>query len=161
MRKEVIYTRNLPPLQKGDKLSSILIYNHQEEELDLHMLKTKKVYITIPSFTNQSIVNELSKLEAVFEQYKDIHFYLLSNEPVFTQKRLTKSRKFKVFKLLSDFKNRDFARHTGTYIYEISALVKSIFVVDDTDTIRFVKYYEDLYSNIDANEVKKYLDKLL
>lgn len=153
MDNKHIYTKNLEPLIAGTKLPNILIYDTQEEEIDLHSIRQNKVYITIPSFANQAIMNEIARLDNLFKDFNDIDFYLISNEPVFTQKRLGSSRKLKTFKFLSDFKLRNFARHTGTYIYETSSLVKAIFLVDAYDEVKFVRYYDDLYTNVDTKKI--------
>ncbi|MDF9824581.1 thiol peroxidase [Breznakia sp. PF5-3] len=161
MQKKHLYTRNLEPITAGTRLPNIVIFDNHEEEIDLHMIKKNKVYITVPSFGNHAIMNEIAKLDTIFKDFEDIDFYLISNEPVYTQKRLGSSKKLKTFKFLSDFKLRNFARYTGTYIYEISSLVKSIFIINEYDEIKYVQYYDDLYSNIDANIVVKELNNLL
>ena len=160
MQKKPIYTRNLEPLVSGNRLPNIIINDTREEEIDLHTIKKNKVYISIPSFGNHAIMKEIAKLDVIFNDYEDIDFYLISNEPVYTQKRLGSGKKLKTFKFLSDFKLRNFARYTGTYIYEISSLVKSVFIVNDNNEIKLVEYYDDLYSNIDINKVTKIIIEL-
>ncbi|MDQ0361362.1 hypothetical protein [Breznakia pachnodae] len=160
MQKKQIYTRNLEPLTVGNRLPNIIINDNREEEIDLHSIKKNKVYISVPSFGNHAIMKEIAKLDIIFADFEDIDFYLISNEPVYTQKRLGSGKKLKTFKFLSDFKLRNFARYTGTYIYEISSLVKSVFIVDANDEVKLVEYYDDLYSNIDVNEVTKIINEL-
>lgn len=149
------YTRNLDPLVEGYRMPAITLFNKEEEEFDLSEDKSIKVYVTIPSFKDKAIGNEVEKLETILKEYPNIHCYLISNEPVFTQERLSKHYHFEKFRILSDFKNREFARSTGTYIYEISALVKSIFIVDKNERIVYVRYYDDLYSNFNVNEINE------
>lgn len=157
--KNTIYTRNLEPLTEGYRLSNIVLYDQNEEEIDLHMIKSLKVCITIPTFTNRSFVNELSKLDLILKDFEDVECYIISNEPVFTQTRLTKACKFEKFKIISDFKKRDYARNTGTYIYELSQLVKSILIIDRNDKIVYARYIDDLYSYFDHNEIHETLKK--
>jgi len=160
MQKKPIYTRNLDPIMVGNRLPNIIVNDNREEEIDLHSIKKNKVYISIPSFGNHAIMKEITKLDSIFKDYEDIDFYLISNESVFTQKRLGSSRKLKTFKFLSDFKLRNFARYTGTYIYEISSLVKSVFIVDESDEVKLAEYYDDLYSNIDVKKITNTINKL-
>lgn len=157
--KETIYTRNSEPMSAGIKLQNISIYNEKEEEIDLHLLKKKKLYVTIPSLEDQAIMKEIALLDEKLTDIQEYQCFLISNEPVFTQTRLARNYKIKNFNLLSDYKNNNFARNTGTYIYEIGKLVKAVFIVDEDDLIIDVKYYDDNYSSIDTEELLKKLGK--
>ena len=159
MKNQHIYTRNIEPLKIGVRLPNIGIYNKNEEKVDLHTIKRKKVYISVPSFANRPIMNEISKLDIILKDYPDFDYYIVSNESVFTQNRLLRQYRFKTFTNLSDFKEMNFARYTGTFIYEIEQLVKAIFITSEDDTLLFVKYYDDLYSNIDLNEITNIIKK--
>lgn len=152
-----IYTRNIEPLTSGFRLSNIVLFDAKEEEIDLHMIKGAKLCVSIPTFKNDIFTKELEQLDIICKEFEDLHCFAISNEPVFTQYRLTKGLHFEKFKILSDFKNREYARSTGTYIYELSELVKSVFLIDRNDKILFVKYYDDLYTPIDFNEIHKAL----
>lgn len=157
---ESIYTRNLEPLEEGYRLPAMTLFNSEEEEFNLNDDKNIKVYITIPTFSNKIFPNEVHKLETILKEFPSINAYLISNEPVYTQMRLSKPYHFEKIRILSDFKNREFARNTGTYIYELSLLVKSIFIVDKSDRILYVRYFDDLYSNFDLNEINKTLTSI-
>ena len=152
-----IYTRNLDPLEEGYRLPAMTLFNADEIEFNLNDDRNIKVYVTIPTFQNKVFPNEVLKMDLILKEFPNVNAYLISNEPVFTQKRLSKPYNFEKFRILSDFKNREFARNTGTYIYELSQLVKSIFIVDKTERILYVRYFDDLYSNFDLNEINKTL----
>lgn len=153
--KNNIYTRNLEPLKPGIFFSNLQLFTTHDEEFDLHDVKKLKVYITIPTFKNSFFPKEIAKIDAQSEIFENVEFFVISNEPTYTQYRLSKTYKFKKFKVLSDFKNREFARATGTYIYELSQLVKAVFIVSDNDKLLYAKYYDDLYSNIILEQLFK------
>ncbi|OCN06179.1 hypothetical protein A4S06_00250 [Erysipelotrichaceae bacterium MTC7] len=157
---EIFYTRNLEPLTPGFVFPSICIMNAKEEEIDLHDIKEPKVYITLPSLEDAAIVKDVKRLEVLLEKYPAVKFYLITNEAVYTQFRLAKEKQIKGFELLSDFKLRNFARYTGTYIYEIENLVKAIFVVDHHDQLKYVNYYDDLYSNFAVELLDLEIEKI-
>ncbi len=158
MNKSYIHTLGGENVNLDNKLPNISVYDCNEEQIDLHTLKVKKVYLSIPSFANPHLLKELNKLDEAFKDYPRYHFYVISNEPVYTQNRLLKRTNLKTFKHLSDFKNRDFARHTGTLIYELGQLVKAIIIVDEDDYVKYVKYYDDLYEPVNIDALKKELD---
>lgn len=155
------YTRNLDPLNEGYRMPAMALFDTNEEEYTLGNEKNIKVYITLPSMQERSNLDEIEKLEILLKEFTSLNCYLITNEPVFTQTRLTQSRKLEKFRILSDFKNREFARNTGTYIYEISALVKSIFIVDRNDRILYVKYFEDLKEKFDFNIINDFLQNAI
>ncbi|TDW16543.1 peroxiredoxin [Breznakia blatticola] len=157
---EVFYTRNLEPLETGFVFPSIEIMNPLEEVLDLHDIREPKVYITLPSLEDNAMIKDAKRLEVLLEKYPDVKFYLITNEPVYTQLRLAKEKQLKGFELLSDFKLRNFARYTGTYIYEIENLVKAVFIVDHHDQLKHVEYYDDLYSNFQVEVLDVEISKI-
>lgn len=157
--KNTIYTRNIDPIPCGTRLGNIVLFDNKEEEIDLHMLKSLKLCISIPTLNNRAFTNEICKLDTLMNDFEQLDCYLITNEPVFTQSRLSKPLKLTRFNIISDFKNREYARATGTYIYELGQLVKSVFLIDRNDKVVFVKYYDDLYSNIDFNELAQAIKK--
>lgn len=155
-----LYTRNLDPLEVGYRLPAMTLFNPDENEFNLNDDRSVKVYVTIPTFENKNFANDAFKLETILKEYPNLNAYLISNEPVYTQKRLSKQYHYEKFRILSDFKNREFARNTGTYIYELSQLVKAIFIVDKSERILYVSYYDDLYSRFNLNEINKALKEI-
>ncbi len=153
--KKRIYTRNIDPLNLGFQLPNFSLYDHDEEEFYIQDVKGLKIMISYPNFTNQYYTRELEKLDILLKDYPKTHCFAITNDPVFTQKRLTKSCKLEHINILSDFKKRDFARNTGTYIYELSQLVKACFIVNDQGHILYVQYLEDLQASLDVNEIFK------
>lgn len=159
IQSEAIYTRNSDPLYEGVKLPNIVLFDANEEELDLHMIKSTKLCISIPTLKNDMFIKEITQLDEITKEFEDLQCFAISNEPVFTQHRLTKQVKLEKFKILSDFKNREYARNTGTYIYELEQLVKAILIIDRNDRIIYARYYDDLISAIDMNEIHEALKK--
>lgn len=156
--KKRAYTRNAESINTGFQLANIGLFDSNEEEYFILDNKGLKVCITYPTFSNQYYTRELSKLDTLLKEYSKITCYAITNEPVFTQKRLTKSSKLEKFNVLSDFKKRDFARNTATYIYELSQLVKACFIFNDQGKVLYVRYYEDLQEALDINEIIKFIE---
>jgi thiol peroxidase len=50
---------------------------------------------------------------------------------------------------LSDFKDRSFGYAYGVYIKELGVLMRSIFVVDAEDTVRYVEYLDEMTEHPD------------
>lgn len=159
MINKVIYTRNSDNLKINQKLETINLYNKNDEIICLNTLKEPKLLISIPSLADKAIMLEICKIDEILNNY-NIKAFLISNENILTQNKLIKNYKLKNIEVLSDFCIRDFARNTGTFIYEIEALVKAVFVIDTNNKIKFIKYYDDLYSNINLNELNNELIKI-
>lgn len=159
--KNTIYTRNIDPILAGTRLGGITLFNQKEEEYNLFDNKRLKLCLSLPTLASRAFQNEASKLDILMKDFLSVDYFIISNEPVFTQKRLSKPLKLEKAILLSDFKNREYARATGTYIYELGQLVKAIFLLDKNARVIYVKYYDDLYSNIDLNTVAEQIKKAL
>ncbi len=161
IKKKKIYTRNIEPLNKGSQLSNITFFDQREDEFNLHDQKGIKIILSIPTLSNSYYIKELAKLDTILKDYPKVTPFVVSNEPVFTQKRLTKSSKYECLKVLSDFKNREFARESGTYIYELSQLMKAVFILNAHNNIVYIQYIEDLQTAFDANEIVNTIQELL
>ena len=159
--KNTIYTRNLEALSAGVRFSNITLFDKEEEELDLLDVKHLKLCVSIPTLSNRAFTNDVAKLDILLNDFDKLKCYLISNESVFTQNRLAKPLQLQRFELLSDYKNREYARATGTYIYELGQLVKSVSLIDKQGNLLYVRYYDDLYSNFDLNEIADAIKKAL
>ncbi len=161
-QKNTIYTRNLEPIAAGYRFGNVTLFDKDEEELDLFEIKHLKLCVSIPTLNNRAFTNDVAKLDILLKDFDKLKCYLISNESVFTQTRLSKPLQLERFELLSDYKNREYARVSGTYIYELGQLVKSVSLIDKNGNLLYIRYYDDLYSNFDLNEtadaIKKALD---
>ena len=71
----------------------------------------------------------------------------------FTQARWCGAAGIDNVQVLSDYKKHDFGMKFGTYIKELGLLTRAVFVVDETDTITYVEYCEEVteepnYANV-------------
>lgn len=159
--KNTIYTRNLEPIEAGFRFGNITLFDKDEEEFDLFDVKHVKLCVSIPTLNNRAFTNDIAKLDILLKDFEKLKCYLITNEPAFTQMRLSKPLHLERFELLSDYKNREFARASGTYIYELGQLVKFVSLVDKQGNVLYVRYYDDLYSNFDLNETAEAIKKAL
>ena len=156
-----IYTRNIENVEAGTRLSAMALYDKDENEYLLLDNKETKLVLTYPTLNNKHVLNEIQKIEKVLEEIPSLYCYLVTNEPVYTQTRLLANTQLNRFKVLSDFKNREYAKQTGTYIYELGALVKSIFVLDYAGRVLYNRYYEDLNVPINTDALLSDLKNVL
>jgi thioredoxin-dependent peroxiredoxin len=80
---------------------------------------------------------------------KDIAITFISMDLPFAQKRFCGEFNIKKVKAFSDHKYADFGVKYGVLIKELRLLARAIFVVDRSDTLRYVEYVKDITSHPD------------
>lgn len=82
---------------------------------------------------------------------KDIIINFISMDLPFAQKRFCQDNNIGNVKTLSDHKDADFGLKYGVLIKELRLLARAIFVVDESNTVKYVEYVKELASHPDYN----------
>jgi thiol peroxidase len=79
----------------------------------------------------------------------------------FAQKRFCSDNKIEMVKVFSDHRDASFGLAYGVLIKELRLLSRSIFIVDKSDTVRYVEYVKELSTHPDYEKAKQELNKLI
>lgn len=87
--------------------------------------------------------------------------YAVSLDLPFAQARWCGANGVNAVTTLSDYRDRDFGRVTGTLIQELSLLTRAIFLVDDDNVVRYVEYVPEITDHPDYDTLEQKLNQVI
>lgn len=130
----------------GDKLPSFKVTTNDLGEFTEKDTKGVRVFLTVPSIDTPVCNMEVKKFNEEIDKLDGVTCYTISMDLPFAQSRWCALEGVEKVKTLSDYKDRSFAKATGTYAKELGLLTRASFVVDSNDNITFVEYLEEITS---------------
>jgi thiol peroxidase len=116
-----------------------------------------RLFLTVPSLDTGVCDLEVRTFNQKASQLPDVSIYVVSCDLPFAQGRWCGSSGVTNLKTLSDYKDHNFGKLTGTYIEELALLSRAAFIVDTYGKVSYIQYvseitnppdYEDIYNNL-------------
>ena len=131
-------------LSIGDKLPSFKVTTNDLGDFTEKDTKGVRVFLTVPSIDTPVCDMEVKTFNEKIDSLDGVTCYTISMDLPFAQSRWCALEGVEKVKTLSDYKDRSFAKVTGTYINELGLLTRASFVVDSDDNVTFVEYLEEI-----------------
>lgn len=166
-RKDVVTLKGNPltllgdEVKAGQKAADFKVVDYDMAEKTLADFKGKiKLIASVPSLDTPVCDSEIKRFnDEAAKLSKDLVVLFISMDLPFAQKRFCQEFDIKKVKTLSDHRDASFGISFGVLIKEIRLLARAIFLLDKTDTVRYVEYVKELGMppNYDAalNAVRK------
>jgi thioredoxin-dependent peroxiredoxin len=87
--------------------------------------------------------------------------YAVSMDLPFAQRRYCGAKSIEKLKTLSDYLDASFGINYGVLIKETRLLARSIFIIDEKDTVKYVEYVKDISSQPDYEKAMNALKEVL
>jgi len=112
-----------------------------------------RIFLTVPSIDTPVCDTEVKRFNQEVDKLDGVTCYTVSMDLPFAQSRWCALADIETVKTVSDYKDREFGKATGTYIKELGLLTRAAFVVDSENIVTFVDYLEEVtnepnYDNI-------------
>lgn len=152
-------------LKIGDKAPNFSACNMDLSPYDFYKDEEGKIKIisVVPSLDTDVCELQTKLFQRAAEQFSDnIVVVTISNDLPFAQSRFKRVKKTDKIRFVSAYNSSDFADKYGTLIEELKLLNRSVFVVDQDNTIQFANYLEqntDLPEYSEAIDVAKSLEE--
>lgn len=136
------------PVAVDSKAPSFKILSHDLEEKTLADFKGKvKLIASVPSLDTPVCDTEIKRFnDEASKVSKDVVIIFVSMDLPFAQKRFCQEFDIDNVKTLSDHRDASFGTGYGVLIKELRLLARAIFIVDKTDTVRYVQLVKELSS---------------
>ena len=131
-------------LSVGDKLPSFKVTDNDLGEFTEKDTKGVRVFLAVPSIDTPVCDIEVKTFNKEIDSLEGVTCYTISMDLPFAQSRWCALEGVEKVKTLSDYKDRSFAKATGTYVNELGLLTRASFVVDSNDNVTFVEYLEEI-----------------
>ena len=135
-----------PEIKAGDKAPDFQVVDTGMVPVTLADFKGKvKIISAVPSLDTPTCDTETRRFNQEAAKLPgNVVVLTVSLDLPFAQKRWCAAAGIDKVKILSDYQDRSFAYAYGVLIKELRLLSRSIFVVDGSDTVRYVQHVKEV-----------------
>ncbi len=150
-------------IKVGQQAPDFKVLTNDLKEVSLADFKDKiKLFSVVPSLDTPVCDLQTKRFnQEATGLSSDIAILTISMDLPFAQKRFCDVNKVEKVKILSDHRDGCFGLAYGVLIKELRLLSRSIFIVDKTDTVRFVEYVKELSTHPDYEKALKALNMVV
>ena len=130
-------------LKAGETMPDFEVISTSLEPLHPMQEKGKKIILAVPSVDTGVCNLELEKFMEYMKGRDDVQVISVSMDLPFALDRWCQAHKGNVL-TTSDYKERDFAKKTGTRMTENGLLARSVFVTDEDGKLTYVEYVDEV-----------------
>ncbi len=141
-------------VRPADKAPDFKALDADLKEISLYDFKGKiKIIASVPSLDTPICDLQIKRFnDEASGLSKEVAIIFVSMDLPFAQKRFCQAYDINKVKTLSDHRDADFGVKYGVLIKELRLLARAIFIVDKSDTLRYVEYVKEvtLHPNYEA-----------
>ncbi|MVX58982.1 thiol peroxidase [Streptococcus danieliae] len=148
-------------LQIGDLAPDFTLLNKDLEKVSLSDFPGKKKVLSIvPSIDTGVCSTQTRQFNANLAGREDTVIMTISIDTPFAQARWCGVEGLDKAIMLSDYFDNSFGKAYGLLMEEWHILSRSVLILDETNTVRYVEYLEDVHSEPDYGTAIQALDEL-
>ena len=140
-------------LKVGDAFPEFIVANNSLAPVTLKDTKGVRIFLTVPSLDTPVCDLEVRTFNEKAASIEGVTVYTVSMDLPFAQARWCGAEGIEKVITLSDYKEREFGKVTGTYLKELGLLARTSFVVDSNNKITYANYLEEVTSYPDYDEI--------
>jgi thioredoxin-dependent peroxiredoxin len=140
-----------PEIKAGDKAPDFRVVGNDLAPVTLSDFKGKiKIIASVPSLDTPVCDTETRRFnQEAAKLAGNVVVLTVSLDLPFAQKRWCAAAGIEKVRTLSDYQDRSFAHAYGVLIKELKLLARSVFIVDGSDTVRYVQHVKEVTSEPD------------
>lgn len=152
-------------LQVGDTLT-LATLDHKADYFDqvstgsLGDYSGYKLIETVPSLDTPVCTMQTKQLEFAAKEFSDVTFIVISNDTPFALQRFCSANGIDNLKVFSDARTREFGKQNKLFLSEYSLLTRSIMIVDENNTIKYIEYANEVTSELDLMNALAFLKNI-
>lgn len=150
-------------VKTGQKAGDFKAIDYNLAEKTLGDFKGKiKLIASVPSLDTPVCDSEIKRFnDEAARLSKDLAVIFISMDLPFAQKRFCQEFDINRVKTLSDHRDASFGMSYGALIKEMRLLARAIFILDKTDTVKYVEYVKELGMPPDYNAALAALKEII
>jgi thiol peroxidase len=135
----------------GDTIADFSAVNTDLSPFKLSEVKGKKLIVAVPSLDTSVCDSEVRRFNKEAASFNDVTVITISMDLPFAQKRWCGAAGIDKVITVSDYKDRDFAHTFGTYLPNVGLIARSIFFLDENNSVRYVEYVPEVTDHPNYN----------
>ena len=121
-----------------------------------------RLFSVIPSIDTGICAIQTKTFNTRAQQVSDkVKLFAVSVDLPYAQSRFVEAKRIDKMTMLSDYQDRSFGMNYGTLIKETKLLARSVFIVDETDTVRYIQYVPEMSNEPDYDAALNALRKII
>ena len=136
-------------LAVGDVLPDFVAAGPDLSPVRLGDTQGARLFLTVPSLDTPVCDREALEVSRRVQSMPLLTCYVVSMDLPFAQKRWCAAQDVANLVTLSDYKDRSFARATGTLIQELGLLTRAAFVVNADNLVTYAEYVPEVTEHPD------------
>lgn len=133
----------------GDTIADFSAVNTDLSPFKLSEVKGKKLIVAVPSLDTSVCDSEVRRFNKEAASFNDVTVITISMDLPFAQKRWCGAAGIDKVITVSDYKDRDFAHTFGAYLPNVGLIARSIFFLDENNSVRYVEYVPEVTDHPD------------
>jgi len=149
-------------LQVWDTLDNSILdkkadYFDQVETTSLSEYSGYKLIETVPSLDTPVCTMQTKQLEFAAWEFEDVTFIVISNDTPFALQRFCHANDIDNLEVFSDARTRSFGTNNSLLLPKYNLLTRSIMIVDENNTIKYIEYANEVTSELDLMNALAFL----
>lgn len=140
-------------LQVGDVLPEFTVVKNDLSPLASTDTTGVRIFLAVPSLDTPVCDLEVMTFNNRISEVPGVTVYTVSMDLPFAQSRWCGASGVESVVTVSDYKDRTFAKATGTYIEELGLLTRAAFVVDAAGKVTHVEYLSEITEQPDFDAI--------
>ena len=128
----------------GDTIADFSAVKNDLSPFKLSEIKGRKLIVAVPSLDTSVCDAEVRRFNTEATKLKDVTVITVSMDLPFAQARWCGAAGVENVITVSDYKDRDFAHTFGAYLPNVGLIARSIFLLDENNTVKYVQYVPDV-----------------
>ena len=152
-------------LQVWDVLNDVLLdqkadYFDQVGTGSINDFTWYRLIETVPSLDTPVCTMQTKQLEFAAKEFPEISFIIISNDTPFALQRFCSANGIDNLKVMSDARTREFWKQNSLYLEEYGLLTRSIMIIDEENTIKYIEYANEVTSELGLMNALAYLQSI-
>jgi len=131
-------------LSAGEEMPNFTVTTTDLTDIQPMEKRGKKIILAVPSVDTAVCSMELAKFMNLIKGQDEVEVISVSMDLPFALTRWCQAENNKQLLTTSDYKDRDFAKKTGTYMKENGLLARSVFVTDEDGVLTHGQYVDEV-----------------
>jgi len=128
----------------GDTIADFAAVKNDLSPFKLSEIKGRKLILAVPSLDTSVCDAEVRRFNKEAASLDGVTVVTVSMDLPFAQKRWCGAAGIDNVITVSDYKDRDFAHTFGAYLPNVGLIARSVFLLDENNTVKYVEYVPEV-----------------
>ncbi len=142
-------------LRVGERMLNFSAVSKSFVDWSLSDVRGIKIISVIPSLDTPVCQLQTRRFNRDAVEFNNVSVITISLDLPFAQKRWCGAEGIDKVIVISDYKNREFAKQTCLLIHETKLLTRAVFVLDTCNNIKHLEYLKDISKEPDYDKIRE------